>query len=144
MQVVIRKIESADAQAISQLSGQLGYAFSVEDTTHQIDAINTSANDIAYVAVIDNVIVGWIHAFYTILLECPSCCEIGGLVVHEAYRGKGIGKMLIDSIIPWCKTKHCNVLQVHSNVKRAAAHKFYVQYGFKQIKEQKVLCLQLQ
>ena len=136
--MLIRKITAADAAQIAALSGQLGYKFSAEKTAIQIAAINNSTNDIAFAATDNNKIIGWIHVFYTIRLECDSYCEIGGLVIDESYRGKGVGTMLIEHIKPWCAEKKCAQIRVRSNSKRTGAHKFYEHLGFKQSKQQNV------
>jgi GNAT superfamily N-acetyltransferase len=139
----IRKATIADAAAIAMLSAQLGYKISTEKTEKQIAAINSSDNDIAYVAVDDNKITGWIHVFHTLRLECASYCEIGGLVVDEHYRNKGTGKMLIEHVKHWCRDKNCELLKVRSNVKRKEAHIFYEHSGFAEIKQQKVFEIRL-
>jgi len=127
-----------DAPAIAALSLQLGYSITAEKTAAQIIAISNSPNDVAYVAVDGHTVIGWIHVFRTLRLECDPYCEIGGLVVEQLYRGNGIGKILIDNARPWCREKKCSVLRVRSNVKRTDAHKFYEQVGFTTIKQQKV------
>lgn len=143
MNVTIRNIAVDDAAAVASLSQQLGYSMSITDTARQIAEILNSNNDVAYVAVTDNKVVGWIHTFYAIRIESPSFCEIGGIVVDERQRGSGIGKILIDHIKPWCAGKKCNRLRVRSSVKRSDAHKFYLQAGFTENKEQKVFQLDL-
>ncbi len=136
--MLTRKVIAADAADISRLSYQLGYNFSIEETAIQIAAISNSANDVAYVAIDNNKAAGWIHVFYTMRLECNSYCEIGGLVIDEQYRGKGVGRMLIEQIKPWCLLKHCKELRVRSNIKRTEAHQFYEHLGFLGTKQQKV------
>jgi len=132
-----------DADAIAMLSGQLGYSISAEETAKSITAISNSNNDVVYIAVDGSKVIGWIHLFYTLRLESAAYCEIGGLVVDEAYRGKGVGRMLIEHAKPWCKTKNCNKLRVRSNTKRNAAHAFYERADFKEIKLQKVFEIKL-
>ena len=119
-----RKIALTDAFYIAALSDQLGYAMSVENTAKQINAINKSTIDAAYVAVDDSKVIGWIHVFYTVRLESAPFCEIAGLVVGEQYRGKGAGKLLIKEVKKWCSERQCFTLRVRSNIKRTEAHKF--------------------
>jgi GNAT superfamily N-acetyltransferase len=88
-------------------------------------------------------IVGWIHVFQTTRLESGSFCEIGGLVVDDQYRRKGIGKLLIQHIKPWCLSKGNPALRVRCNTKRKEAHEFYFQLGFNENKEQKVFEINL-
>lgn len=143
MPVSIRNVLSADAMVISHLSAELGYNMSPEKTLSQINAINTSTDNVAYVALLDNVIVAWIHIFYTVRLESDSYCEIGGLVVSSVHRGKGIGKALIAHSKQWCIAKKVSTLRVRSNVTRTEAHTFYINAGFQQIKRQEVFAIQL-
>lgn len=142
MNIVTRQMVIADAAAVAALSGQLGYAMSADDTTRQIEEIIASPNDIAMVAVGNAQIVGWIHAFYTARIECPSYCEIGGLVVDEQYRGRGVGKRLIAAITDWYAEKS-TTLRVRSNVKRLDAHRFYLGAGFIEAKQQRVFEMRL-
>ena len=64
-------------------------------------------------------------------------CEINGLVIDEKYRGKGVGKLLIEKVKQWAKEKGNDTLSLHCNVKRTGAHLFYEHLGFKEIKQQK-------
>jgi GNAT superfamily N-acetyltransferase len=97
----------------------------------------------AYAAIDEGKLIGWIHAFYVINLESKSFVEIGGMVVDEYYRGKGIGKKLIEKVEGWAIQKECNRLRVRSNVKRKNAHKFYNRRGFIETKEQKIFDKQI-
>jgi GNAT superfamily N-acetyltransferase len=90
------------------------------------------------VAVVENKIVGWIHAFKTVRIETTPFIEIGGLVVDKDFRGKGIGKKLVDVISQWCEHENISSLRVRCNIKRKEAHLFYLGIGFNETKEQKV------
>jgi len=138
MKITIREAIDDDATAIASLSDQLGYTISVEATLQNLQIVNQSPNEIIHVAVHEQKVVGWIHAFLAVRLESASFCEIGGLVVDQQYRRMGIAKELIDHIKPWCKNKGANILRVRSNVKRTEANQFYIQTGFSEIKQQKV------
>ena len=143
MAISIRHITGDDVRVVADLSRQLDYTISEEDTLRQIRLITESGGDAGYVAVEDGRVIGWMHVFYALRIESQPFCEVGGLVVDERYRGKGIGKMLVKKAVEWCATKECKRLVVRSNVKRADAHKFYEASGFKEAKEQKVFRLML-
>jgi len=138
MAFTTRTIENGDVKAISMLSEQLGYIATEHDTAAQILQINSSENDVAYVAMDAGRIIGWIHVFYALRIESQPFCEVGGLVVDEQYRGKGVGKILVEKAIQWSDRKNCKRLVVRSNAKRNEAHQFYIKLGFKEIKQQKV------
>ena len=124
MTITTRTIEERDAKAVSVLSGQLGYLISVEDAAIRIALIRRSENDAAYVAVDGEKVIAWIHVFYTLRVESEAYCEVGGLVTDEQYRGRGVGKMLLEKVKQWTKEKNCKQLRVRSNAKRSDAHQF--------------------
>lgn len=134
----IRPITTEDAPAVAELSRQLGYVFSTEETRLAIERITSSGSDAAFVALDEQRVIGWIHVFYTVRLESAPFCEIGGMVVDEQYRGRGVGKQLIAGAELWCADKGINKLRVRSNTKRGDAHRFYLNAGFNESKEQKV------
>jgi GNAT superfamily N-acetyltransferase len=137
--VVIAPAEPKHAQRIAILSEQLGYSATSADILRRIHAILDSSSDAAYVALVeDHLVVGWIHVFYTLRLETAPFCEIGGLVVHEEWRGKGIGGALVEHAKIWTGTKGIDILRVRSNVIREDAHNFYLGQGFLKLKQQAV------
>lgn len=143
MNIQIRTIAIEDAPYINNLSEQLGYSLSTKDTSTNIKEILTLNHHIAFVAIYNEEIVGWIHAFKTTTIESFPFIELAGLVVDEKYRSKGIGKMLVGRIKQWCIEKKISLLRVRSNVKRNEAHRFYMNLGFAEIKEQKVFQIEL-
>lgn len=136
-------MELYDAVAVTQLSAQLGYDIAQNQVAKNIRAIQKCENDTAYVAMDDNEVVGWIHIFYTSRIETTSFCEIGGLIVDERYRGKGIGKLLVEKAKSWTISKRCKDLRVRTNVKRSDTHKFYEAAGFEEVKQQKIFAMHL-
>jgi len=138
MEVFTRQIIPGDAAEVSALSRQLGYPLTGEQMLQNINAILATGDHDAYVAVHDKKLIGWIGVYYSVQLESPPYCEINGLVIDEHFRGKGIGKMLIERIRQWTKERGTNRLRLHCNVIRKETHLFYQHLGFKEMKEQKV------
>jgi GNAT superfamily N-acetyltransferase len=143
MQVAIRKMALEDAEAVNGLTRQLGYVLSIPDTKGQMEQVLCKNDHIAYVAVLEGKVVGWIHAFLVISMESKSFLEIGGLVIDERLRGHKIGSALVETVKQWSATRHIVALRVRSNRKRTDAHRFYLTTGFREIKEQKVFALDL-
>ena len=143
-EITIRELSEADAGAVSRLSRQLGYQLSVEETANHIRWIMKNPENCAFAALIDNKVAGWIHGFQAIRLESKPFVEIGGLVVDEAYRGKGIGKMLVHKVKEWCKEKDVRTLRLRTNVKRTEAHQFYRAIGFRETKQQKIFEMEIE
>lgn len=55
---------------------------------------------------------------------------IHDVVVDEAFQGKGIGSLLIQSIIRYCKTECFDVLELTCRPEREAANHLYQKEGF--------------
>jgi GNAT superfamily N-acetyltransferase len=137
MKIEVREMTIDDAQAVNLLSQQLGYPLSIQQTLQNINAVVKSKDHTAFVAVIENKIAGWVGAAQAIMIEVMPHCEINGLVIDENYRGKGIGKLLVEKVKHWAKEKGNDKLTLHCNIKRTEAHLFYEHLGFKEIKQQK-------
>lgn len=137
MKIIIREMAVKDAEAINNLSKQLGYPLSMEQTLQNIHVVLQSKNHTAFVAEYENIIVGWVGAAQAIMIEVMPHCEINGLVIDEHHRGMGIGKLLIDKVKQWAKKKGNDKIGLHCNIKRTEAHLFYQHLGFTEIKQQK-------
>src|SRR5436190_2721161 len=137
MEITIREIHPDDVVAINALSKQLGYPLTEEQTLQNIKLVLVSKDHTAFVAVHENKIAGWLGLAHTILIEVLPYCEINGIVVDEAYRGKGVGKLLIEKAKQWAREKGNTKLKLHCNIIRTEAHKFYGHLGFIETKQQK-------
>ena len=51
-------------------------------------------------------IIGWIHVFGAPRVESDAFAELGGLVVAESSRGKGVGTQLVASAKRWALGAH--------------------------------------
>lgn len=137
-EIQIRPMKKQDASAVMLLSGQLGYPASLTLVGNNIDRIVNAINHCALVAVLGEKTVGWIHAFHIIQIDSAPFVEIGGLIVDENYRNKGIGKRLVQGIESWSIQNNICAIRVRSNVIRDKAHQFYRLLEFHEIKQQKV------
>ena len=143
MNITIREMLPEDAIRVNLLSGQLGYPLSREQTLKNIQAVVRSKMHTAFVALDKNTIVGWIGAANAIMIEVMPLCEINGLVIDEQYRGKGVGKLLIERVTQWAKENGNDKLSLHCNIKRTDAHLFYEHMGFREIKQQKYFVINI-
>ena len=143
MEIKINRIQIEDATGINSLSLQLGYPLSIPETENNIAEMIKLEDHEAFVARDKLQIVGWIHVFSTLRLESNPFVEIGGMVVHQGYRGKGIGRLLIWQAKDWAVKKNAGTLRVRCNTKRIEAHQFYEAMGFIVSKDQRVFVLSL-
>jgi GNAT superfamily N-acetyltransferase len=71
-----------------------------------------------------------VHVRAVPLLTREACAEIGGLVVDEFLRGRGIGGRLMAAAEEWSRHRGFSALRLRSNVIRDEAHAFYRRQGF--------------
>lgn len=138
MELLIRNMTMEDAAAVNVLSHQLGYPLSPRETEERMRAVLSLPDRCSYVIVMEEKVVGWIHAFIALGIESRPFVEIGGLVVDEAFRGRGLGRLLIREVEQWTREQNIPILRLRTNRSRSEAHQFYRNLGFTEIKEQKV------
>ena len=136
------KIRSAtinDASDISELSKQLGYPNIASDIIDRLNTIMNSDDHRVYVAYIpQGKTIAWIHIFAAQRIESEPFAEIGGFVVSESFRNKGIGKKLLEVAEKWSISQNLGKLRVRSKIEREDAKRFYLKMGFFVAKNQSV------
>lgn len=63
-------------------------------------------------------------------LWCGKYLELDNVVVAEAYRSKGVGKLLFDFMEKRAKDENCTMLSLDSYTSNFKAHKFFYGQGF--------------
>ena len=135
-EVTLRPAKLTDAAAFANLATQLGYPSSPQQVAERLASVLDDQKHLILAAVSGDRVVGWAHAYVCCLVESDTFAELGGLVVDESYRGKGIGGKLLDKVENWAHQKGCAAVSVRSNIIRLQAHKFYTARGYDQIKTQ--------
>jgi GNAT superfamily N-acetyltransferase len=130
----IRRLTVDDAKAAAELCTQLGYPSSADDLHERIEEMSRTTDRVAFAAVVDGQIVGWIDAAMERHLQSPASAVIGGLVVREGTRGLGIGKRLCLEVEAWARSKSVPLVRVRSQIKREDAHRFYLRDGYRKVK----------
>jgi GNAT superfamily N-acetyltransferase len=138
MHLTIQFAEVNDAEAIAELSNQLGYEADSKKIEKRLYEILDDRKNCVFIAEKNNEIIGWIHTFYTLRVESDPFVEIGGLVVDQNHQKQGVGKILVEHAIGWAESIKCSKIRVRCNTKRAESHVFYERIGFRLNKEQKV------
>jgi len=132
----IRAASSGDASALARLATQLGYPSSEDQVRGRLACLAGDPEHVVRVAVREGQVVGWVHAFVYRLVESDPCAEIGGLVVDEAFRGAGAGRLLLQHVEQWAREQGCQSVYVRSNILREGTHVFYERLGYRRIKTQ--------
>jgi GNAT superfamily N-acetyltransferase len=135
--VKIRPAAARDAEAIAALSTQLGYPSNAAQIVSRLEQIRDDADHAVFVAELSNgQIIGWVHVKASYLVANDPEAEIGGLVVDEAHRGSGIGRLLMEQAEQWGREKGLKSVYLRSNVIRKDGHVFYQRLGYSIIKVQ--------
>ena len=132
--LLIRRLTADDAEAAAELSIQLGYPCPAADLRERIEEMLRAADRVAFAAVVDGELVGWIDAAMERHLQSPASAVIGGLVVREDMRGLGVGRRLCLEIEQWARSKSVPLVRVRSQIKREDAHRFYLRDGYNKVK----------
>jgi len=128
---------AGDASAVARLATQLGYPSSADQIGSRWETVRSYPDAAALVATDSHgAVLGWIHVFGTRMLESDPVAEIGGLVVDESARGRGIGATLVAAAESWAKERGFPASTVRSNVIREEAHAFYRKLGYEPQKSQ--------
>ncbi len=137
--VYVRDATGEDASAIADLSGQLRYSTSAGEVEARLRAIADSPRHRAIVACRDDEsVVGWIHVLISLRVASRTFGELGGFVVDEQFRGRGIGILLLRAAEEWVKNEGVDILRVRSRSNRTDSHAFFQRAGFALTKDQKV------
>ena len=136
-EVVIRLATLDDAPAIAGLAAQLGYITPESEVACRLAELFQQANRAIYVAAFPaGDVVAWIDLYiHRSLLDNPLVM-IGGLVVDTAYRGKGIGRRLMEHAEAWGRARGCDAVYLKTCVDRQDAHTFYEHLGYRNLKTQ--------
>ena len=135
----IRNAKIEDLPMIARLCGDLGYSNDEEIVLKRFLKIASDSKHAVFVAESNSgEITGWIHVIPRILLLSQPLAEIGGLIVSEKYRRKGVGKHLVNFAEVWARNHSYEGIIVRSDIKRKESHHFYPRIGYEHLKDQKV------
>lgn len=145
----IRVTRKADIPDITRLNAQLGYPEPEPVVARRFRRIlRDRRNHRVFVAVAGtassasahsrSAVIGWIHIFIDKLLTVGPRAEIGGLVVDEKWRGRGVGVALLQRSEHWVRERGITPMVIRTNVVRTVAHSFYEKCGYQLLKQSKV------
>ncbi|HEY2800070.1 MAG TPA: GNAT family N-acetyltransferase [Chthoniobacterales bacterium] len=132
----------ADAVAVAELAGELGYPGEAETIRARIEKIGDADLLLVAVTAADRP-VAFIQAHRVCIIEAGFRVEILGLVVSAKARRGGIGRRLIAEVEQWAASSGAEAVVVRSNTQRMDSHIFYPALGYNQIKTQAVYARQL-
>lgn len=130
-QFSIRPIEPRDAASVTVLIEELGYQRDQDQVAQWIDDMPTHMEtQIAFVACLGELVIGWIEVAIEHRLQSPPFALIGGLVVKDGYRNHKVGLRLCEHVEAWTWKRGLTTLRVTSRSTRTDAHRFYLRNGY--------------
>lgn len=122
MNIVMRKYENSDYDIVDKiLFDAFGY--------HKEHLNDNRVYE--FVACLDNIVVGYYYLEETIdIIRNIKTFHVEYVCVDEEYRGKGIGKIMMEHALNFAKEKKASRLELTSGNKREAAHKLYLSMGY--------------
>ena len=141
MSYTVRLAVAEDGARINEINrSALGYQYPLEKTCSQLARVLLRPTDRVYV-VCDGAdaskVVGFLHAADYETIHTGSMKNIISLAVEEAYRGQGLGKLLLNAVEAWAIADQCEAVRLVSSFSRVEAHAFYRHCGYALRKEQK-------
>ncbi len=130
MSIEIREAVEGDAEALSPLMEQLmrrpATPEQIRSRLHRL-----AGTDRVLVAVVDGRVVGLAGLDYAWLFHADlPTARLMSIVVDEAFRGRGIGRRLVEAAVEQARAWGCDRLELTSRLERVEAHSFYESVGF--------------
>jgi GNAT superfamily N-acetyltransferase len=129
----LRPMAEADIAAGRVLLSQLGYDLTPAETRRRFAVIASTAGHAILVAECEARPVGLVHLYVRPALDKPPEVVVQAIVIDAAYRGRGIGRILMSTAESWASEQGYNSVALYSNVSRSGAHSFYETLGYQLI-----------
>ncbi|MFE7083275.1 GNAT family N-acetyltransferase [Priestia megaterium] len=130
----VREFQTEDIPQLVHLMDQLGYPTSLEKLESRFSNIQSQPNYHTLVAELNNKVVGMVGLCHNLFYEYDSSyVRIVAFIVDADHRRKGIGEKLMNEAEKWAMEQEAAYIMLNSGNRkeRKAAHKFYLNMGYK-------------
>jgi GNAT superfamily N-acetyltransferase len=127
----IRRMTAHDVPASQELLSQLGYRMEVAEVHRRYDAVARSEDHTVLVGEQDGRVVALCHVYARPALDKPPEVVVQALVVDQAVRGRGVGKLMMAAAEAWAVDRGFSSIALGSHVSRSDAHAFYESLGYR-------------
>lgn len=126
----VRDAKPADARRLVELIHELGHEIDEKQVRKNLAALKKTG-ETPLVCTLGKEIVGMCGVGRRVVIHRPAPLgRITALIVTKAAQGHGIGRLLVDAAEQWMRKEGCQLVEVTSNDRRAAAHAFYRHIGY--------------
>lgn len=126
----IRDAKPSDAPRLVELITELGHEITEKHVRRNLAALKKSG-ETPLVATLNKRVVAMCGISRRVVIHRPAPLgRITALIVSKEAQGEGIGRMLVDAAEEWMRKKGCQLVEITSNDRRAAAHAFYRHMGY--------------
>jgi GNAT superfamily N-acetyltransferase len=126
----IRDAKPSDAPRLVELIRELEHEIDEKRVRKNLAALKKTG-ETPLVATLDKLVVGMCGVGRRVVIHRPAPLgRITALVVTKDAQGHGIGRMLVEAAEEWMRKEGCQLVEVTSNDRRAAAHAFYRHLGY--------------
>ena len=134
MDIQFRKIKKQDIESFIDICKDIGYDLRYENISNRIrDLSKTETSDLILAVDESKTILGWIQIEICNFILIEKCANIKGLFIDKKFRGRKIGKMLINQAYNWAKQNNCTGITISTHKSRIDSHDFYTHIGFKNL-----------
>jgi len=127
---VIRTLACSDAQRVMELNAQLGYDADVRQIRVRLDRLGREPAHHLIGVEGPGGLVAFAHFFERPSIEKGFDMVVQSLVVDNASRGSGIGRLLMERIEHVARSKNCDTVALSSQASRTDASEFYKRLGY--------------
>jgi GNAT superfamily N-acetyltransferase len=113
------------------LLSQLGYQTDVQEVRRRYDAVVQSGDHALMVAEQGGRIIALCHTYARPALDKPPEAVVQALVVDQASRGSGVGKIMMTAAEKWAEDRGFTSVTLASHVSRSDAHAFFESIGYR-------------
>lgn len=112
-----------ESQQVRPLLNQLGYTLEPVEVERRFRAVVEAPAHGLFVAEQDGQMIGFIHLYARPALDKPPEAIVQALVVHEAARGNGLGRKLMEAAEQWAEARQSASVALSSDIVRAAVQR---------------------
>lgn len=127
----IRHANVDDAETISDLMFELGYAVTVAQIRQQLLDFCERPGEAVLVALADDKLIGCISLHVLPMFHlAKKLGRITAFVITATARGSGVGTQLLSAAHAWFVAAGCTKFELTSADRRVDAHRFYERHGY--------------